>query len=91
MRAAQAYSVYATLLPHSETSEKAAWARAQVDFLESFSGMQPIEISDEDERTVHTVPFRLVNDKVVVAGPRQWWLCAGLRIGHGVRGNRDFR
>ncbi len=74
--AAQYYTQYADLLPNSDVSEKAAWARAKIRFLEAFEGQQPVEIDSEDERMLHTVPFRLVNDKVVVrarinGGPAQ--------------------
>ena len=75
-RAAEFYRRYAELLPASATSEKAAWARARIRFLEAFEGRQPVAIDAEDEAMLHTVPFRLVNDKVVVrasinGGPQQ--------------------
>jgi Flp pilus assembly protein TadD/predicted aspartyl protease len=64
--AANAYSNYINLLPNKDRSEKAAWARAQVQFLESFAGVTPVEIDDEDLRMLHTIPFRLVKDKIIV-------------------------
>jgi Flp pilus assembly protein TadD len=64
--AANAYTNFINLLPNKDRSDKAAWSRAQVKFLEAFQGRTPVEIDDEDSRTTHTVPFRLVQDKIVV-------------------------
>jgi Flp pilus assembly protein TadD len=64
--AANAYNNYINLLPNKDRSEKAAWSRAQVRFLEAFSGMTPVAIDAEDQELLHTVPFRLVKDKIVV-------------------------
>jgi Flp pilus assembly protein TadD len=58
--AANAYTNYINLLPNKDRSEKAAWARSQVQFLESFEGMRPVDVDEEDLRTLHTIPFRLV-------------------------------
>ncbi len=66
--AANALRSYINLLPNKERSAKAAWARAQADFLESFNGVAPVEIDAEDRAALHTLPFRLVKDKVVVRG-----------------------
>lgn len=66
--AAAAYTNYINLLPNKDRSAKAAWSRAQVEFLESFKGVQPVEIDDEDARALHTLPFRLVKDKIIVQG-----------------------
>lgn len=64
--AANAYNNYINLLPNKDRSEKAAWSRAQVRFLEAFAGRTPVEIDETDNRMLHTVPFRLVRDKIVV-------------------------
>lgn len=64
--AAQAFRSYVNLLPNRDRSDKAAWARAQVSFLESFAGLTPVAIDAEDREVLHTLPFRLVNDKVIV-------------------------
>jgi len=64
--AAIAYTNYINLLPNKDRSEKAAWSRAQVQFLESFNGKTPVDIAPEERERLHTVPFRLVKDKVVV-------------------------
>jgi tetratricopeptide (TPR) repeat protein len=74
--AAVSFTRYVELLPNTELSEKAAWARAKIRFLEAFEGEQPLAVDAEDEQMLHTVPFRLVNDKVVVrarinGGPMQ--------------------
>jgi tetratricopeptide (TPR) repeat protein len=65
-KAAVAYANYINLLPNKDRSEKAAWSRAQVEFLEAFSGMTPVEIDEQDANMLHTIPFRLVKDKIVV-------------------------
>jgi tetratricopeptide (TPR) repeat protein len=64
--AAVAYSNYINLLPNKDRSDKAAWARAQVEFLEAFKGSTPAEIDDADRQALHTLPFKLVKDKIVV-------------------------
>ncbi len=64
--AANAYANYINLLPNKDRSVKAAWSRAQVEFLESFEGLTPVQIDAEDLAMLHTLPFRLVKDKIVV-------------------------
>jgi Flp pilus assembly protein TadD len=81
--AALAYTSYINLLPNKDRSEKAAWSRAQVEFLESFEGVTPVEIDPEDAERLHTIPFRLVKDKIVVqarvngSGPQDFVLDTG--------------
>ena len=65
-QAANAYRNYINLLPNKDRSEKAAWARAQVAFLDSFSNVVPVDIDREDLETLHTLPFKLVDEKIVV-------------------------
>jgi cytochrome c-type biogenesis protein CcmH/NrfG len=67
-QAANAYTSYINLLPNKDRSEKAAWSRAQVQFLESFQGVTPVEMDAADEEMLHTMPFRLVKDKIIVQG-----------------------
>jgi predicted aspartyl protease len=64
--AAIAYSNYINLLPNKDRSDKAAWSRAQVEFLEAFRGLIPVDIDEQDGKMLHTIPFRLVKDKIVV-------------------------
>jgi tetratricopeptide (TPR) repeat protein/predicted aspartyl protease len=66
--AANAYTNYINLLPNKDRSDKAAWSRAQVRFLRAFSGKVPVQIEGEGSDQLHTVPFKLVNDKVIVQG-----------------------
>src|SRR5688572_11428 len=66
--AAIAYNSYINLLPNKDRSEKAAWSRAQVEFLEAFDGITPVDIDQADLEMLHTIPFRLVQDKIVVRG-----------------------
>src|SRR5687768_11741992 len=53
-QAANAYTSYINLLPNKDRSEKAAWSRAQVQFLESFRGVTPVEMDPADEEMLHT-------------------------------------
>jgi tetratricopeptide (TPR) repeat protein/predicted aspartyl protease len=64
--AAISYSNYINLLPNKDRSDKAAWSRAQVQFLEAFHGLTPVEMDEQDAAMLHTIPFRLVKDKIVV-------------------------
>ena len=43
--AAIAYNNYINLLPNKDRSDKAAWSRTQVRFLEAFEGKTPAEIA----------------------------------------------
>jgi Flp pilus assembly protein TadD/predicted aspartyl protease len=65
-QAAAAYTNYINLLPNKDRSEKAAWSRAQVRFLKSFGEREPIALDDKAAETLHTVDFKLVDDKVIV-------------------------
>lgn len=74
--AAASYTNFINLLPNKDHSDKAAWSRAQVQFLKAFEGRQPVEFSEQSLTRIHTVPFRLVQDKVIVqarvnGGPAQ--------------------
>ena len=64
--AADAYERYVDLLPLAGNSEKGDWARAEVAFLRSF-GDRPAMALAEPGR-IHTIPFRLIRDKVIVRG-----------------------
>jgi Flp pilus assembly protein TadD/predicted aspartyl protease len=65
-QAAVAFSNYINLLPNKDRSEKAAWSRSQVRFLRSFGEKQPLLIEDTISDRLHTVDFRLIDDKVIV-------------------------
>ncbi len=65
--AADAYEHYVDLLAaQNANTEKANWARAEVRFLRSFGDRPAIQIADPGR--LHTIPFRLVRDKVIVRG-----------------------
>jgi predicted aspartyl protease len=66
--AANALRSYINLMPEKDRTQRAQWARSQVEFLESFRGVTPIQIDDEDRDALHTLPFRLVKDKITVRG-----------------------
>ena len=64
--AANAYNNFINLLPNKDRSDKAAWTRSQVKFLRAFEGRTPVEIDPEDLATTHTMPFRLVDEKIII-------------------------
>ena len=64
--AANAYNNFINLLPNKDRSDKAAWTRSQVKFLRAFEGRTPVDIDAEDLTVPHTMPFRLVDDKIVI-------------------------
>jgi len=64
--AATAYSSYINLLPNKDRSAKAAWARAEVRFLRAFGTKLPLQIASSSAGKLHTVPFRVINEKIIV-------------------------
>ena len=64
--AAAAYTNYVNLLPNAAESNKANWSRAEIRFLRSFGQRVPFEVDAGSDDKVYTVPFKLVNEKVVV-------------------------
>ena len=64
--AANAYNNFINLLPNKDRSDKASWTRSQVKFLKAFEGRTPVEIDPDDLARPHTMPFRLVDDKIIV-------------------------
>jgi Flp pilus assembly protein TadD/predicted aspartyl protease len=64
--AANAYSSYINLLPNKDRSAKAAWARAEVRFLRAFGSRPPVSIDAAAMGKLHTVPFRVLNEKIIV-------------------------
>ena len=65
-QAAAAYNNYINLLPNKDRSDKAAWSRSQVRFLKSFGEKQPLAIDEVASGRLHTVDFRIVDEKVIV-------------------------
>ena len=64
--AADAYEKYVALLSVATSSEKADWARNEVQFLRSFGDRPAVQLSEPGR--VHAIPFRLERDKVIVRG-----------------------
>jgi Flp pilus assembly protein TadD/predicted aspartyl protease len=64
--AANAYSSYINLLPNKDRSAKAAWARAEVRFLRAFGTRPPVNIDAASIGKLHTIPFRVLNEKIIV-------------------------
>jgi Flp pilus assembly protein TadD len=65
--AAQAYDAYADRLPRRE-SAAIATARNRAILLRSFARRPPLDVSPEDASEVHSLPFKLVNNKILVLG-----------------------
>ena len=65
-QAAAAYNNYINLLPNKDRSDKASWSRAQVRFLKSFGEKEPIAVDATVADRLHTVDFRVIDDKVIV-------------------------
>ena len=65
--AADAFEEYVERLPKVRVSRQTEWARSEVLFLRSFGDRVPFDVLGDPAR-IHTIPFRLVNDKVVVRG-----------------------
>ena len=65
-QAAAAYGNYVNLLPNKDRSDKASWSRSQIRFLRSFGEREPIAMEAEAAEGLHTVDFRIVDDKVIV-------------------------
>ena len=65
-QAAAAYGNYVNLLPNKDRSDKAAWSRSQIRFLRSFGEREPIAIDENVADGLHTVDFRVIDDKVIV-------------------------
>src|SRR6185436_5494446 len=65
-QAAAAYGNYVNLLPNKDRSDKAAWSRSQIRFLRSFGEREPIAMDEGAAGALHTVDFRIIDDKVIV-------------------------
>jgi Flp pilus assembly protein TadD/predicted aspartyl protease len=65
-QAAAAYGNYVNLLPNKDRSDKAAWSRSQIRFLRSFGEREPIAMEEGTSESLHTVDFRVIDDKVIV-------------------------
>jgi predicted aspartyl protease len=65
-QAAAAYGNYVNLLPNKDRSDKAAWSRSQIRFLRSFGEREPVAIDEAAAEALHTVDFRVIDDKVIV-------------------------
>ena len=63
--AADAYTEYKALLAPSEVASSVV-SEAQIKFLRSFKGRTPLAVRGDEPGAVHTVPFRLARNKVVV-------------------------
>jgi len=65
--AADAYERYVALLPTATNTEKADWARNEVQFLRSFGDRPAVQLAEP--LRVHTIPFRLERgNKIIVRG-----------------------
>ena len=67
-QAAAAYTNYVNLLPNKDRSDKALWSKAQIRFLQAFKDRTANALDDDSAGRLHTVDFKLVQDKVIVKG-----------------------
>jgi predicted aspartyl protease/Flp pilus assembly protein TadD len=63
--AADAFQEYQSLLQPLEVAS-AVVSSSQIKFLRSFKGKQPLQMRDEVAQGIHTVPFRLSRNKILV-------------------------
>jgi predicted aspartyl protease/Flp pilus assembly protein TadD len=61
------YGKYLALLPPRE-SDRRAWTQGELQFLKSFGRKIPAQLDPRGRQVVHAIPFRLVNDKVLLKG-----------------------
>ena len=66
--AASSLMQYVDRLSRSGRSEKTEWARSEIRFLRSFGDRIPFNIDEDELAQVHTIPFELDRDKVVIRG-----------------------
>jgi predicted aspartyl protease len=66
--AAAAFGNYVNLLPNRDRSDKAAWARAEIRFLDSFKDRRPFDLGAQAEGRTWTVPISIEREKVFVHG-----------------------
>ncbi len=66
--ASRALASYVDLLPYRDRSERVAWARAEMRFLDSFKGKVPFQIDGPPETSTWTMPIHISGDKVTVMG-----------------------
>ncbi len=66
--AADAFESYVESLAGTRMDQKIEWARSEIRFLRSFGERVPVRVEPERLDTVHTIPFRLERDKVIVRG-----------------------
>lgn len=66
--ASRALGSYIDLLPDRDRSERVAWAKAEMRFLDSFKGRVPYQIDGPQETDTWTMPIRIRGDKVSVLG-----------------------
>ena len=66
--AADAFESYVESLAGTRMDQKIEWARSEIRFLRSFGERVPVRVAPERLDAVHTVPFRLERDKVIVRG-----------------------
>ena len=67
-QAAAAYTNYVNLLPNKDRSDKALWSKAQIKFLQAFKDRTANALDADSAGRLHTVDFKLVQDKVIVKG-----------------------
>lgn len=66
--AATAFTSFMNLLPNRDRSAKAAWTRAEIRFLRAFGKRVPLQMDEASARMLHTLDFKVVDEKIIVMG-----------------------
>lgn len=64
--AADAFEQYVSRLSPSRQQDKVQWMQSEIRFLRSFGDLEPVLIAPDLRARVHTIPFRLEREKVIV-------------------------
>lgn len=64
--AVEAFDDYVDRMPVANSEARLTWARAEADFLRAFGDRPAVQLTEPGR--LHTVPFRLIRDKVIVRG-----------------------
>ena len=64
--AAAAFERVVELSPFSPNGEQTEWARGQARFLRSFGDRVPFEMPNGGADVVHEIPFRVIDEKIVI-------------------------
>lgn len=61
------YGKYLSMVPRNETDRR-AWVQGEIALLKSFGRHVPGQMDVRSQSVIHTIPFRMVRDKIMVQG-----------------------